>query len=63
MSATIYVASDGNWGSAEPGECVILYNVTNAGINLFDTTANDSERWELAQQWALEQALEEEEYE
>ena len=55
MSATIYVASDGNWGSAEPGEFVILHNVTEAGIEQLYTTANDSERWDLAQRWATEQ--------
>ena len=62
MSATIYVAGDGNWGSAEPGELVVLYNVTNAGIEQL-SYASDSERWDLAQQWEAEQALEEEEYE
>jgi len=60
MSATIYVASDGNWGSAEPGELAILYGVNNAGLDALKNTT-DTERWELAQQWALEQALEEEE--
>jgi hypothetical protein len=59
MSATIYVASDGNWGSAEPGEFVVLYNVTNAGIEQLDG-GTDSDRWELAQQWAAEQEGEEE---
>jgi len=54
MSATIYVAGDGNWGSAEPGELVVLYNVTNAGIEQL-SNASDSERWDLAQQWETEQ--------
>ena len=54
MSATIYVAEDGNWGSAEPGELVVLYNVTSAGIEQL-SNASDSERWELAQEWAAEQ--------
>ena len=58
MSATIYVASDGNWGSAEPNEVVILYGITDAGLNALENTT-DAERWELAQQWALEQAEEE----
>jgi hypothetical protein len=59
MSATIYVASDGNWGSAEPGELVVLYNVTNAGIEQLDD-GTDADRWDLAQQWAAEQEEEEE---
>jgi hypothetical protein len=55
MSATIYVAADGSWGSAEPGELVVLYNVTNAGIEQL-SNASDSERWELAQDhWEAEQ--------
>ena len=59
MSATIYVSDDGNWGSAEPGELVVLYNVTSAGIEQL-SNASDSERWELAQRWAEEQDKEEE---
>jgi len=54
MSATIYVAADGSWGSAEPGELVVIHNVTAAGIEQLDTVS-DSERWELAQQWETEQ--------
>jgi hypothetical protein len=54
MSATIYVANDGNWGGAEPDEFVILYGVNNAGLNQLGE-ATDDERWELAQEWAAEQ--------
>jgi hypothetical protein len=54
MSATIYVAADGNYGSAEPGELVILYGMTAAGIDALENTT-DAERWELASKWATEQ--------
>lgn len=61
MSATIYVANDGNWGGAEPGEFVILYGINNAGLHQLGETT-DAGRWELAQQWALEQEEENEEH-
>lgn len=59
MSATVYVAADGNWGSAEPGELIVLHGISAAGLDALDNIT-DTERWELAQQWALEQAEEEE---
>lgn len=59
MSATIYVAADGNWGGAEPGELVILHGINAAGLDMLDNTTDD-ERWELACRWAQEEQEEEE---
>jgi len=60
MSATIYVAEDGNWGSAEPGEFVILYNVNSMSIEQLGQ-GNDEDRWALAKKLAEEQLEEEDE--
>ena len=57
MSATVYVARDGNWGSAEPGEFVVLYGINSAGLDRLSETT-DAERWELAEAWAAEQEQE-----
>lgn len=54
MTVSVYVASDGNWGSGEPDEFVVLHNITLGGVEQL-AEASDSGRWALAQQWALEQ--------
>jgi len=57
MGASIWVASDGSWGSGEPGEFVVLHGISSHGIIKLDE-ATDAERWELAQTWAIEQEQE-----
>ena len=45
MGSAIYVSNDGNWGSAEEGDLVILHNAKDADIENIDENT-DSGRWE-----------------
>ena len=47
MGSAIYVSNDGNWGSAEEGDLVILHKAKDADIENIDENT-DSGRWEVA---------------